>query len=267
VRSLLEVYVQQFKTTLASQVQYRAALAIWMISHVLEPVIYLVVWSTVARASGGRVGSFTTGDFVAYFIVLMLVNHATFTWIMFEYDYRIRHGDLSFALLRPIHPIHADIADNVSTKLITFAFMLPIAAGLAFVFHPTLRLVPWAIAAFIPALLLAFVVRFLIEWTLAMAAFWTTRTSAINQMYYVVVLFLSGQVAPLALFPVPLQAAAALLPFRWAVSFPVELILGRLTPIEALMGFAAQLVWLGLSLTMLRFVWRAGVRRYSAVGS
>ena len=95
MRSLLEVYVQQFKTTLASQVQYRAALAIWMISHVLEPVIYLVVWSTVARASGGRVGSFTTGDFVAYFIVLMLVNHATFTWIMFEYDYRIREGLLS----------------------------------------------------------------------------------------------------------------------------------------------------------------------------
>ena len=51
----------------------------------------------------------------------MLVNHVTFTWIMWEYDYRVRQGTLSFALLRPVHPIHADIADNVSFKLITFA--------------------------------------------------------------------------------------------------------------------------------------------------
>jgi ABC-2 type transport system permease protein len=267
VNALLDVYLQQFKTTLAAQVQYRAALVIWMISHVLEPVIYLVVWDTVARSSGGRVGAYTTGDLAAYFILLMLVNHATFTWIMYEYDYRITHGELSFALLRPIHPIHADIADNVSFKLITFMFMLPIAAGLAIVFRATLHSLLWAVAAFVPALLLAFIVRFLVEWTLAMAAFWTTRVNAINQIYYVAVLFLSGQVAPLALFPFPIQVIAALLPFRWMVEFPVDLMLGHLTPVETLIGFAAQAVWLVLSLVLLRIVWRAGVRQYSAVGS
>jgi ABC-2 type transport system permease protein len=263
----LDVYIQQFKTTLATQVQYRAALVIWTIGHILDPVIYLVVWSTVARSSGGSVGGFDTGEFAAYFIVLMLVNHATFSWLMWEYDYRIRHGDLSFALLRPIHPIHADIADNVSFKLITFTVMLPIAAGLAIVFQPTLRLVPWAAMAFLPTLILAFIVRFLVEWTLAMAAFWTTRVSAINQMYFVVVLFLSGQVAPLELFPFPIQVVAAILPFRWTIGFPVELLLGRLTPIEALTGLAVQWVWLVLSLVLLRLVWRAGVRVYSAVGA
>jgi ABC-2 type transport system permease protein len=262
----LDVYVQQFKTTLASQLQYRAALAIWMLGHVLDPLIYLVVWSTVARSSGGSVGGFDASEFAAYF-VLMLVNHATFSWLMWEYDYRIRHGTLSFALLRPVHPIHADIADNVSFKLLTFVLLLPTAAGLAVAFRPAFHLVPWAVAAFIPALMLAFVVRFLVEWTLALAAFWTTRVSAINQMYFVVALFLSGQVAPLSLFPLPIQAAAAILPFRWAIGFPVELLLGRLTPLEALTGFAAQAVWLALSLVLLRIVWRAGVRVYSAVGA
>jgi len=114
---------------------------------------------------------------------------------------------------------------------------------------------------------LAFLVRFLVEWTLALAAFWTTRMSAINQMYFVVTLFLSGQVAPLSLFPVPLQIVASLLPFRWMIAFPVELLLGRLTPVEALTGFAAQGIWLTLSLALLRIVWRAGVRIYSAVGA
>ncbi len=267
MKALFDVYVQQFKTTLAAQVQYRAALVIWIISHILEPVIYLVVWDTVARSSGGSIGAFSTGDLAAYFILLMLVNHATFAWIMWEYEYRIRNGDLSFALLRPIHPIHADIADNISFKLITFVFMLPIAAGLAIVFRATLPLIPWTWAAFAPALLLAFLLRFLVEWTLAMAAFWTTRVSALNQMYYVAALFLSGQIAPLALMPFPLQVVATLLPFRWSISFPVELLTGRLTPVEALTGFGAQVIWLMISLALLKIVWRASVRQYSAVGS
>lgn len=267
MKALLDIYIQQFKTTLASQFQYRAALLIWTIGHVLEPLVYLVVWSKVAQSSGGSVGGFVTGDFAAYFITLMLVNHATFSWHMWEYDYRIRQGTLSFMLLRPVHPIHADIADNVSFKLLTFTTMFPTAAGLAILFPPTLHLVPWALAAFVPALFLAFVVRFVVEWTLALVAFWTTRVSAINQMYYVAGLFLSGQIAPLELFPLPIQVVAALLPFRWTLWFPVELVLGRLTPAQALTGFAAQAIWLAISLALLKIVWRAGVRLYSAVGA
>lgn len=267
MRALIDIYVQRLKTTTATWLQYRASLVIWLISQVLEPVIYIVVWSAVAQASGGRVGSFTTGEFAAYFIVLMVVNYLTFTWIMWEYEYRVKHGTLSFVLLRPVHPIHADIADNISYKLVTSVVIFPTALGLAIAFRPTFHLVPWAVLTFIPALLFAFMVRFLVEWTLAMAAFWTTRISAINQMFFVVMLFLSGQIAPLELMPRPVQAAATFLPFRWVVSFPVELLLGRLTPIQTLTGFAAQFVWLVVSLVILRSVWRAGVRQYLAVGS
>jgi ABC-type uncharacterized transport system permease subunit len=36
---------------------------------------------------------------------------------------------------------------------------------------------------------------------------------------------------------------------------------------ETLLGFVAQAVWLLLSLGLMTAVWRAGVRRYSAVGA
>jgi ABC-2 type transport system permease protein len=267
VSGLPGLYSQQFKTSLAMMLQYRASLVIWLIAHVLDPLVYLVVWTRVSRSSGGSVGGYGAAEFAAYFIVLMLVNHVTYTWIMYEYEYRVRHGSLSFALLRPVHPIHSDLADNVSSKIVTLPLILAAAVILGLIFRPVFHLTAWAAAAFLPAVLLAFAVRFLLEWTLALAAFWTTRVSAINQVYFIAVLFLSGQMAPLSLLPAPLRFAATILPFRWTTSFPVELLLGRVGWIETLMGLGAQAAWIVLCLFLLRLVWRAGVRVYSAVGA
>jgi ABC-2 type transport system permease protein len=266
-RALQRLYSQQFKTTFATMLQYRASLFIWMISSVLEPVIYLIVWSTVSNGTGGSVGGYTAAGFAAYYIAFMLVNQVTYTWIMWEYEYRIRQGSLSYALLKPVHPIHSDISDNLSSKLITLPILLVIAVFLALIFKPAAALTWWAGLVFIPALLLAFLVRFLLEWTLALAAFWTTRVSAINQVYFVLMLFLAGQIAPLTLFPPWIQVLAGFLPFRWMLGFPVELLLGRLTPAQAWQGLAAQLIWVVVSLVVIRLVWRAGVRLYSAVGA
>jgi ABC-2 type transport system permease protein len=142
-----------------------------------------------------------------------------------------------------------------------------VGALLALIFRPQLSPQGWVLAAAIPALVLAFLLRFLLEWTLAQAAFWTTRVSAINQSYFVMMLFLSGQVAPLALFPPWLQTIAFILPFRWTLGFPVELLLGRLTPAEALIGLGVQAAWVALAYVLMRIVWRAGIRLYSAVGA
>ncbi|MBP1707225.1 MAG: hypothetical protein H6Q39_949 [Chloroflexi bacterium] len=267
MKFLVGLYVQQFKTTLATMLAYRAMLLIWMIGQVLEPLVYLIVWSIVSNNNGGSVGDYTTSQFAAYYILLMLINQVSYTWIMYEFEYRVREGILSFSLLRPVHPIHSDIADNLSSKLITTPFMVVVAAVFAVFFHPSLAPQPWAIPLFLAALALAFAVRFLLEWTLALAAFWTTRVSAINQTYFVVMLFLSGQFAPLTLYPSSIQALAYILPFRWLITYPIDLISGRLTLNEALIGLGAQVIWLMICYVILQVVWRRGLRVYSAVGA
>jgi ABC-2 type transport system permease protein len=144
--------------------------------------------------------------------------------------------------------------------------LLPTALVLAFVFHARAPLSGWALAAFVPALALAFAVRFVWEWTLALAVFWTTRISAVNRLYFVALTFLSGRVAPVGLLPHQLQLAGAVLPFYWMVEFPVDLAIGRVTPQAAALGMAAQLGWVALGGAVLAFLWPIGVRRFAAVG-
>lgn len=267
IQTIAAVYVAQLRTSLAVQFQYRMSLAIWMIGRVIQPLIALVVWTTVARSRGGDVSGYGEGDFAAYFIVQMIVTQATFSWIMWEYDYIIRSGQFNFRLLRPIHPIHADVADNLAYKILTLVILVPAVLFLAWLFPPTFVWQSWSVLAGLLAVALAFVLRFTVEWTLAMSALWTTRVRAINQTYDVTLIFFSGYFAPLAVMPQFVQTLANFMPFRWFIAFPIELILGRLTPQAALLGFGAQLLWLALAQLVLSFVWRNGIKQYSAVGS
>jgi ABC-2 type transport system permease protein len=264
---LISLYRAQFKTTIAEQFQYRGALVIWLMGLILEPVIYLSVWSTVARSQGGEVDGFTAGDFAAYYLVALVVSQASFTWVMWEMEWWIRQGTLSPLLVRPVHPIHRHIASNLTFKLLTLSVVVPVVAILAFVFQPNFTATPWTLLAFIPALILAMALRFAVEWTLASAAFWVTRVSAINQLYFVAFLFLSGYAVPLPLLPEPVRVLAEWLPFYRMLGFPAELLLGRLHASQILTGFAAQIAWLAMAVLLLNAAWTRGVRQYSAVGA
>ena len=263
---MLRIYWVYLKTSLALQFQYRIAMAIWMLNRIVEPTVYLVVWRTVAAARGG-VGGYDAADFAAYFITLMVVNQLTYTWIIHEFGGRVRLGELSPRLLKPIHPIHSDIAEHLGYKLPTLLIVLPVAGLLSLLFRPAFEFRAATLAMGGVALVVAYCIRFFIDWTFALSAFWTTRTAALNQIYFLVVLFCSGRLAPLELFPSWLERITWYLPFRWAVWFPVELALGRLSPDVIAAGFRMQALWLLVGLLIVRTVWRLGVRKYVAVGS
>jgi ABC-2 type transport system permease protein len=267
VKYFINLYREQFKVTFASMFQYRAALFIWMIWQMSEPLVLLIVWSVVAAASGGNVGGYNANGFAAYYVLLMIVNQLTYTWIMYEFEYRVREGALSARLLKPVHPIHSDIADNLSSKLITFPIILVAATGIAFLFHASFSFHPWSFLLAIPAIFFAFLIRFLLEWTLSLAAFWTTRVGAVNQTYFMFVLLFSGQLAPLSLMPAAVQTAGQILPFYWMLGFPVRLLLGQLSITESLVGIGIQAVWAIVAIVLMRLMWRAGIKVYSAVGA
>lgn len=267
IRGLADVYRTLFALELSVMFQYRASVVIWLLGLVLQPVIYMVVWLRVAESRGGQVGDFDAGSIAAYFLVMMLVNHCTFSWHMFEMGWRVRSGFFNAILVQPLHPWHRDVLQNVAYKFLTLAVLLPAAGALAWYFEPTLSPPGWAVLAAIPAVFLAFLTRFFFEWALGLLAFWITDTSGLNNMYMAVVLIFTGRLAPLSLLPEGMQTFAAISPFEWMISFPVELILGRLTQQQALHGFGMQVLWIAVGFAIVQLAWSRASARYSAVGA
>src|SRR5690349_19041509 len=88
-------YGAKLATEIAVQFAYRGGILIWLVSLVTTPLVSLVVWTTVARENGGSAGGFTSGEYAAYFIAVMIVNNLTFTWIMWEMEWRVKNGMFS----------------------------------------------------------------------------------------------------------------------------------------------------------------------------
>lgn len=266
LRDYVDVYLVTARTSIIQQFQYRLANLLWMIGMFAEPVIYLVVWSTIAEEQGGSVGGYTASAFAAYYITWTMVRHFNIGLTPYAFEFRIKDGQLSGQLLRPIHPYHFDLGFFLGWKIPTTIYWIPIGIALTLIFRPELNPAPWQIAAFCVALVTGFIMRFTLLWVLGLITFWTTRVSAIFDVYFTLELLLSGRLVPLSLMPVWAQGAADWLPFQWAFAFPIELLLGRLTPQEVWMGFGAQAIWFTIGAILLAWVWRHGVRKYSAVG-
>ena len=71
---------------------------------------------------------------------------------------------------------------------------------------------------------------------------------------------------PLDLFPRAVRAVAVVLPFRFQLSFPVEVMLGRWSRGEALELLVAQWAYVALFIGLTRVAWRSGLRHYAAYG-
>ena len=59
---MITLYSAHMRQSVLTQLQYRAANYFYMIGMVAEPVVYLVVWSTIARANGGSIDGLTASD-------------------------------------------------------------------------------------------------------------------------------------------------------------------------------------------------------------
>ena len=80
-------------------------------------------------------------------------------------------------------------------------------------------------------------------------------------------LVLAGQLVPLALLPDWAQGSMVYQPFRYVLSFPLELIVGDLSGRDIAMGMLIGLGYACAFVWFARWIWRRGQRSYTAVGA
>ena len=265
---MLKIYQRLWQVNWAEQWQYRANLMMYLLYWLVSPVVYLAVWTTIAR-SQGSVNGLTANDFVTYYMTLLIIDQLTSDITIHIFAYKIQDGTLSGELIRPIHPMLTNtLVNNLAFKAITFLALIPIWAILWMLFQPDFSSVTWqGILLAAPAIVMGFAIGFLLSASLTCVAFWTTRVWALSEFYFALVILFSGQFVPLQLMPVLVQNIARYLPFQLFKYYPIQIILGRMSAMDIIQGYIMGIIWLIIAIFLFRWVWQHGVRKFSAVGA
>src|ERR1044071_627375 len=115
----LRLYRALFIASFQQMTQYRVQSVLWLLLAVIRPVVFLAAWSAAAATQGGSIGGYTIGDFAAYYVCLTLVSQLTMAWDAYDFELEVRQGKLAPKLLRPLHPIHYTVVENVVYKVTT----------------------------------------------------------------------------------------------------------------------------------------------------
>lgn len=265
---MLRIYQRFWQVTWAEQWQYRANLLMYLMYWLVSPIVYLSVWVAIATTQGSVQG-LTANDFITYYLTLLIVDQLTSEITIHILAYKIQDGTLSGDLIRPVHPILTGaLVNNLAFKALNFMAFIPVWVVLFFLFGPDYSSVTLgSILLSIPAILVGFCLNFLLGAMITCLAFWTTRVYSVAQFIWMVTVLLSGQFVPLQLMPPVIQNVATYLPFPMMRFVPIQIILNRLPPEIMLRDFAVSLVWLVIFYFLFRWVWREGVKRFSAVGA
>jgi ABC-2 type transport system permease protein len=251
----------------AYMAEYRAEILLWALSGVL-PFIMLAVWSQAA-VPGVGLGSAALGR---YFLSAFVVRQFTVAWVVWQFEEDTIQGRLSPFLLQPLHPFWRYVAAHQAEQATRLPFVLLIVSAF-FLLQPASYAWPGTgrLLLGILAVGLAFALNFLLQSLIACLCFWSERATALERLIMIPYLFLSGLVAPLQAYPPAVQQLALHTPFPYLIAFPAELLAGESVASAGLFsplpGFLIMLLWLAMLFPLLLWLWRAGVRRYGAMGA
>ena len=254
--------------SLAAMMQYRGEGMLWALWGVIYPAVSLAMWEAALGGSGAAtLNGFDARDFAAYFLMSMIVSHVTAAWDLYEMGWMVRSGAFSPQLLRPMLPIWGSIAANLSYKIVTCMILIPIWIGFAWYTQPRLAAGALQLGLGLVALGLGAAINYILGYSLALIAFWTTRIDAVGEFWFGGSLIFGGRLAPLAMLPGILQMLAWFMPFKWMVWFPCEVLMGRVALPDVGVGLLMQCGWVAAGVIFFRFMWQAGRKQYAAVGA
>lgn len=247
------------KVFYAYMLEYRAEIVIWMLAGIL-PFILMGVWMKVAQSGGME-----PVEFARYFLAVFITHELVVVWVIWEFESHVVNGMLSPYLLQPLDPFWRYVALHVSERLARFPFMV-ILVLLFFMLYPKAFWIPDAsrLSLYIFVVILVFLLRFLIQYTLSFLAFWVERVSQFENLMFAIYMFLSGYFAPISMFPDTIRNFAKFTPFPYMIHLPVSIITGKdFNPLDLVI----LTLWLILFWVLNRILWRIGLKRYSAMGA
>lgn len=266
----MKKYLYAMSLGVQEAMTYRSDFWLQIASAAFPIFIQTFLWQALYGGSGqsalyGR----SFAQMLSYSVAAAILWRLLRTGFEYEINDDIKNGGLSKYVVRPIEYLPYRLSCFLGQKLaVLLSGLALIALALTCVglyFHSTTVSVQSALL-FLPALLGAMALNFLIFFCVGMWGFWLQEIGFMFEAVRIVIVVLSGGIFPLEVFGPTVGEALKYLPFSYAVGFPVDVLTGTITGGAAFAGLLVQLLWIALLTGFSRALWKKGCGKYLAAG-
>lgn len=264
--STVRKWTALFNIFLMEGLAYRASIFIWVLTDVVPACIMPLMW---LAAYGGRpeIAGYSPNQMVTYYIVMVFLTNIIVSHLMWDIAWQIKEGQFSVFLVRPVGVFVHYFMQNLSWRVVRGVVFLPLFLALVFAYREYVQLghlyLGWELWV---AVFLGHTLSFVFVFAMAMLALFLQEARNVFELYYIPMLFLSGQIAPLGALPRWAEALGYAFPFRFTSAFATEIAVGKVTPAQSHAQIGLQVLWIGISALLGYLLFKKGIRHYTGVG-
>jgi ABC-2 type transport system permease protein len=268
-------YLNILRISLIERLTYRGDFLLGTVLRFLPMITTILLWSAIFAGADDttdgekRLAGFTYEEMIAYLLLVHISRmFSSMPGLAAGIARDVREGTLKKYLLQPIDMIAYLLSYRTAHKVAYIATTCLPYAVLFYLCRGFFREWPgtWNFLAYVASLLLGFLVGFFFETCIGMVGFWflevTSLLYVVNTLNFVV----SGHMFPLDLMPKPWPRLLKVLPFQYLAYFPAAVFLGKVKGEQLAQELLIEAAWVLALFLLSRWLYRLGLRRYSAYG-
>lgn len=250
----------------AQEYMHKGQLVSWIIADIIKIVGLCFVWV----ASSKITGSIDQGYVVTYYILILIVGRLMADITPEEGVRQILSGRFSNLLLKPTNHINCYIGNSLGSNLFRLVVSMPaFLMGMFLAIKLDLWVVafnPYLIFLALVGVIMGFMINFFLGNIFSLLAFYNKNMEGMRILYFNIAALLSGEFIPLVILPFLAEFVLKILPFRYTLSFPLEILIGRSTNYDIYTGFIIGGIWLIALYFIYKILYSIAVRKYAAEG-
>lgn len=250
----------------AQEFMHKEQLFVWIIADIIKIAGLCFVWAASAKVTG----NIDQGYIISYYVLMIIVGKLMQDVTPENGIRQILSGKFSNSLLKPTSYLTEYLGVNIGSNLFRLLVSIPaFALGMFLVMKLDFWIVdfnPYLIFLALIAVVLGFLINFFLGNIFALLSFYNKNMVGMRIFYYNIAALFSGEFVPFAALPMIALYAVQVLPFRYTLSFPIEILLGRMTNYDIGLGFVIGTVWLIALYIIYSIYFKISIKKYAAEG-
>jgi ABC-2 type transport system permease protein len=240
--------------------EYRLRSFLWILIPMSNNLTLILFWS----------GAREQLNYISTYYIIMTIGGLFLTSHVEQEvaDIDIKQGELVNYLTKPISYYWINFIGELPYRVLQ-AFYAAILIGVfILLFHGNLAVIVRPI--YIPFVIIIFTLGYFISFTfklsIAYLSFWFKDMRGFYELMTILSIIFSGAVMPLDWYPQGMRTAAHFLPFAYSHYYPIMTFLKPYNALDFLNIIFFQGVWLCMLLLLNRYLWKQGIKEFTAVG-